>query len=165
MKHLKFFIAALIIGLVMALLEIQIEGAHGWAANLPTWKLSVHLPLVGMWYGYKGKPLTGYHIYLWLFSFLLPHVAFLYTKWTFKKEFNLLSFWVLFTTFEGLLWFVFNPAWGWHKFREGIPWYKESWMFGLPTEYWIRFGAAAVLYWLADENTKIKAFKFPKFQK
>ena len=165
MKHLKFLIAALILGIVMALFEIQVEGAFGWGANLPTWRVMVHFPILGMWWGYQGKPLTGYHFYLWLFTFLLTHTAFLFHKCSLKKELYVISFYVLFTTFEGLFWFPLNPACGWQRFRQGIPWYREHWMLGLPAEYWIRFTVAAVLYWLADENTKVKAFKLPKFQK
>lgn len=144
----------------MALLEIQIEGSNGWASHLPTWRINVHLPLVGMWWGYQGKPLTGYHLYLWLFSFLLTHASFLFSKWSLKKELYVLSFYVIFTTLEGLLWFILNPAFGWNSFREAnLPWYQEQWILGLPGEYWIRFAAGAMLYWLANGNTKIKALK------
>lgn len=165
MKHIKFFGFAILIALVMALFEIQVEGAHGWAADLPTWRANVHLPILGFWWNSKGKPLTGYHIYLWILTFLLPHFVFLYNKWTFKKELSLISFYAFFSTFEGLLWFIINPAWGWHNFRYGIPWYKEAWILGLPGEYWLRFGGASVLYYFSqkDENTKAKARKLPKF--
>jgi hypothetical protein len=160
LKHIKFFGLAILVAMVMSLFEIQIEGAYGWAAQLPTWRISnIHVPLVGMWYGYRGKPLTGYHLYLILFSFLLLHVAFFYTKWNLKKELNLISFYAFFSTIEGLLWFILNPAWGWHKFREGIPWYKEAWILGLPAEYWLRFGFASVLYYFSqkDADSKNKA--------
>lgn len=166
MKHLKFIFFALLIAIFMALLEIEIEGGGGWAANLPTWKINIHLPIVGMWSGYKGKPLTGYHLYLWLFSFFLTHVSFMFSKWTVKKELYLMSFYIIFTTFEGLLWFILNPAFGWNSFRSGnLSWYKEQWILGLPGEYWIRFGVGAMLYWLANENTKIKTFKLQKSKK
>jgi hypothetical protein len=159
LKHIKFFGFVFLIAVIMALLEIQIEGPNGWAAQLPTWRTNIHIPAMGMWQGYRGKPLTGYHVYLWLFSFLLPHVIFLYTKWNWKKEANLISFYIFFSTFEGLLWFILNPAWGWHKFRYGIPWYKEAWVLGLPAEYWLRFGVASVLYYFSqkDANPKDKA--------
>lgn len=157
-KHFFFFGFALLIATVMALFEIQIEGSHGWASQLPTWRVNVHIPMVGMWQGYKGKPLTGYHLYLWLFSFLLPHIVFLYTKWTWKKELNLLSFYIFYTTLEGLLWFILNPAWGWSRFRQGVPWYKEYWLVGIPFEYWIRFILASMLYYFSqkDGDKKVK---------
>ncbi len=140
----------------MALFEIQVEGANGWAANLPTWKVNIHLPLLGFWWNSRGKPLTGYHVYLQLLTFLLPHFIFLYSKWTLKKELNLISFYAFFSTFEGLLWFVFNPAWGWQKFRLGIPWYQEAWALGLPAEYWLRFGFASVLYYFSQKDADSK---------
>jgi hypothetical protein len=38
--------------------EIQIEGAHGWAASLPTWRIEKH-QLLDIFCG--GRPMTGYH--------------------------------------------------------------------------------------------------------
>lgn len=157
MKHLKFFAFAVLIAVVMASLEIQIEGTAGWAAALPTWRKIIHFPVMGMWGRTSEKPLTGYHLYLWLFSFLLPHATFLYTKWTWKKEASVISFYIFFSTFEGLLWFILNPAWGWSKFRYGIPWYKELWVFGLPSEYWLRFTIGSVLYLVSQKDVYPKA--------
>jgi hypothetical protein len=156
MRHLKFFVLAILVGAAMALFEIQIEGSSGWAANLPTWRVDIHLPMMGMWWGSHEKPLTGYHLYLWVFSFLLLHSAVLFSKWNWKKELNLISFYVFFTTIEGLLWFVLNPAWGWQKFRYGIPWYKEQWILGLPGEYWLRLTLGFVLYFVSRRNANPK---------
>ena len=155
MKHIKFFFFAAVMAAIMALFEIQIEGSRGWAANLPTWKVNFSLPIFGMW-GNTEKPVTGYHIYLWLFSFILLHFAFLLTKWSWKKELYLCSFYIFFSTFEGLLWFVFNPAWGWHMFRYGITWYKELWILGLPAEYWLRFVVGGVLYLISTRYVDSK---------
>jgi hypothetical protein len=41
-------------------LEIQIEGANGWASALPTWRIETKWLL---WLT-SGKPLTGYHVWL-----------------------------------------------------------------------------------------------------
>ena len=110
----------------MALLEVQIEGSNGWASNLPTWKIDLPLSVVGMWGGGE-KPLTGYHSYLWLLTFGLPHFAFLFTKWNIKKEIYLISFYIFYSTVEGILWFAVNPFWGWRSFRkENIDWYQET---------------------------------------
>lgn len=156
LKHIKFFGFVILVAVIMALFEIQIEGANGWAAQLPTWRVNVHFPLLGFWWNSKGKPLTGYHLYLWLLTFLLPHFIFLHSKWTFKREINLFCFYAFFSTFEGLFWFILNPAWGWSKFRQGIPWYKEAWILGLPAEYWLRFGAASVLYYFSQKDADSK---------
>jgi hypothetical protein len=154
-KHLKFFGFAVIIALVMALLEIQIEGKNGWARSLPTWRLSVAMPVVGMWGGAE-KQITGYHLYLWLFTLLLGHSAFLWTKWSLKKEAEVISFYIFYTALEGLLWFALNPAFGWQSFRYGrIAWYKELWVLGLPAEYWLRIALGAGLYWWANRHETI----------
>jgi hypothetical protein len=163
-KHFKFFGFAILIAIVMALFEIQVEGGAGWAANLPTWRKTLHVPLLGMWQGYSGKPFTGYHLYFQLLTFLLPHTVFFYVKWDLKKELNILAFYVFFSTLEGIFWFILNPAWGWQKFKYGIPWYKEAWVLGMPAEYWLRFGAGAILYYFSqqDADTKTKAHRPPK---
>ena len=152
-RHLRFLTFALAIALVMALLEVQIEGAKGWAAILPTWRKEIYFPLMGMWAN-NTKPLTGYHLYLWMFSFTLPHVVFLFTRWTFRKELYLASFYIFFSTFEGILWFVVNPAFGWKAFNPSLPWYEERWVLGLPGEYWVRFTLGAFLYIISQRGPK-----------
>jgi len=150
MKHIKFIILVIISALIMALLEIQTEGSSGWAANLPTWRIGVDYSIFD-YVGLHGKNITGYHIYLWLFAFVLPHFSFLVTKWTLKRELYLMSFYALFTTIEGILWFVFNPYFSWANFRkENIPWYDEYWLLGFPIEYWFRFAGAGVLYFFSE---------------
>ena len=39
MQHLWFFLLLIVVALAFALLEVQIEGAAGWAANLPAWRV------------------------------------------------------------------------------------------------------------------------------
>jgi len=165
MKHIKFFGFVALIAVIMALFEIQVEGTNGWAAQLPTWRIDIHFPILGMWWKSNEKPLTGYHLYLWLFSFILPHISFLYVKWNWKRELHIISFYIFFSTFEGLLWFLLNPAWGWKKFRYGIPWYKEQWILGLPGEYWLRFALGFMLYFasLGNVNSKDKTDKLQEF--
>lgn len=142
MKHLKFFSLVLLTALVMALLEVQIEGVTGWAVNLPTWKVEIEI---------LGKNITGYHVYLWLFTFLLCHLPFIFIKWDLKKEFKILAFYIFMTTFEGILWFVVNPAWGVTKFGPGIDWYNEPWFLGFPIEYYFRFGVGILFYKLSNK--------------
>jgi hypothetical protein len=38
MSHLLFFIVLIVWCLIVARLEVEIEGKDGWAKNLPTWK-------------------------------------------------------------------------------------------------------------------------------
>jgi hypothetical protein len=165
MKHVKFFAFTLFVAFIMALLEVQIEGRMGWAAALPTWRKILPFSFFGM-FGYAGKPLTGYHLYLWILLLTLPHFAFFFTEWTPKKEFLLLSFYVFFTTFEGILWFLVNPAYGWQNFTpKRARWYRQEPWLGIPLEYYPRFIVGGILYWLANADIKVKALRLPKLRK
>ncbi len=65
--HLLLLLAwLLLLAFFFAQVEIQIEGARGWAASLPTWRIEGHWLLDLFW---GGRPLTGYHA--WIFSFML----------------------------------------------------------------------------------------------
>ena len=149
----------------MALLEVQIEGPFGWAAGLPTWRIVLPFSIFGT-FGFADKPLTGYHLYLCLLLFVLPHFAFFFTKWSLKKELFVLSFYALFTTFEGIFWFLVNPAYGLRNFtQDGVGWYRhETWLI-VPLEYYPRFIFGGILYWLANSNIEFKSIKFLKPQK
>ena len=62
-----------LIAFFLAHLEIQIEGPHGWAETLPTWR----------WDGPGGrrwfeKPVTGYHVCLVTLILLCVHLPQLY---------------------------------------------------------------------------------------
>ena len=50
--------------------EIHIEGAHGWAVNLPTWRWGPPwwLKLT------NGKELTGYHVWITVFLIGMFHL-------------------------------------------------------------------------------------------
>jgi hypothetical protein len=159
-KHLKFLVFILATAILMALLEIQIEGDGGWARNLPTWRLVLSGNFLGM-FGDANKPLTGYHFYLWLLLLVLPHSAFLLVRWTPQREFSILACYVFFTTAEGLLWFVFNPAYGWQKFNpQVVSWYDEPWILGLPLEYYWRFGMGFLFYWLGITRRELFFLKW-----
>jgi hypothetical protein len=132
--HLIFyFLIATLTSVIFALLEIQIEGEHGWASKLPTWKFQ------HPWFRYipgGNKPLTGYHLYLWWLLITIPHFSFLFTEWTLGKEFFTLSFVIFILRLEDFLWFVLNPSYGIRKFQaQFIPWHTNWWI-GLPAPYW-----------------------------
>jgi len=56
MAHILLLLCwVLLLGLFFAKTEIQIEGAHGWAASLPTWRIEKHLLLDMFWGGRYGK--------------------------------------------------------------------------------------------------------------
>ncbi len=133
--------------------EIQIEGADGWAAKLPVTFRVEHHWLLDLFWG--GRPMTGYHA--WVFSFMalmfhLPLVAF--GRWSPKLQLRTLAcvsqFWIV----EDALWFILNPAYGWSKLDPAhVPWHIH-WILGVPTDY-VTFGlvgfiAYAVSWWGKD---------------
>jgi hypothetical protein len=131
-----YFLIAILTSFIFALLEIQIEGEHGWAAKLPTWRFH---PRLFKYIPGGNKPLTGYHLYLWWLLITIPHFSFLFTPWSAGKELFTLSFVVFILRLEDFLWFVLNPSYGIAKFQaKHIPWHTNWWV-GLPAPYWISF--------------------------
>lgn len=125
----------LILSVLFALLEIQIEGKDGWADKLPTWKVKNPLKKI------TGLPhFTGYHIYFWAFIFTLLHFPyFLELSFNFLNESKIIETFILILLSEDFLWFLLNPNWGIKKFlKEEIPWHNSK-LFYLPKMYWIAF--------------------------
>lgn len=125
---------------VFAKIEIHIEGDAGWAAKLPTWRIEKHWLLDVFW---GGRPLTGYHAWVFGFMFLvfhLPLVLFQHFSWWMEARImgSLCVFWIT----EDFLWFVLNPAYGFRRFRPAdVPWHLR-WLLGVPVDYWV-FGVVA----------------------
>jgi hypothetical protein len=61
-----FLVFVIVAAFLFAKIEIEIEGQHGWAENLPTWRIEDHF-LLDWFFG--GRSLTGYHT--WTFVFVL----------------------------------------------------------------------------------------------
>ena len=120
-----------VIALVLAHLEIQIEGPHGWAEKLPTWRWDT--PGVRRW---VGKPVTGYHVCLVTCLLLLLHVPQFYgASW--EREADLLSMFFFLTVTWDFLWFACNRHYGVGRFRKGQIWWFPAWTFGVPRPYFI----------------------------
>ena len=126
---------------VLAQLEIQIEGAHGWAERLPTWRWQSDAVL-----RWAGKPITGYHVFLQAFLLLFIHLPLMYTGFSVDRESELLALFFLMTVFWDFLWFVCNPHYGIARFRRGQVWWFKSWFLGLPVPYYMGVAASALLY-------------------
>jgi hypothetical protein len=131
--HLSVYIVcAVVIGVIFALFEIQIEGKDGWAAKLPCWRKEKGLivKLSG------GRPVTGYHFVMITFMILMFHFPFLFTRWTLSTEFLILG--LLFETFllEDFLWFVLNPNFGIKKFKKEEIWWHIGWWGPFPSLYY-----------------------------
>lgn len=145
MRHVRFFGFAVISAVLLACLEIQIEGSRGWAASLPSWQIQNQW--TDLFLG--GRPLTGYHTFLLTFLVLLAHFPFIVgLKWTLRKEALVLGFLMLmFGVLEDFLWFILNPEYGLSKFKpEYIWWHKKSWLWICPREYFIFLPLSIILY-------------------
>jgi hypothetical protein len=119
-----FFIA-----FVLAHLEIQIEGPHGWAEKLPTWRWDG--PIVRRW---LGKPVTGYHLCLMTVILLFLHVPQFYGG-SWEREADLLAMFFFLTVIWDFLWFACNRHFGVARFRKGQVWWFPAWALGVPRPY------------------------------
>jgi hypothetical protein len=134
LAHVLFLLFwVLLLDMFFAKTEIQIEGANGWAATLPTWRIEKHFLLDIFW---GGRAMTGYHAWVFSFMFLtfhLPHA--LSGRFSWRMEARCIGALMLFWISEDFLWFVLNPAFGLARFSPHfISWHKH-WLLGVPTDY------------------------------
>ena len=132
---------------VFAKVEIQIEGAAGWAANLPTWRVDHHWILDLVW---GGRPLTGYHVWVFLFMALVFHlVFFIHGRPGVRLELRVLGSLSVFWILEDFLWFMLNPAYGLSRFNpQCIPWHRH-WALGVPTDYVVYLAVGVPMLWFS----------------
>ncbi len=126
---------------VLARVEIHIEGAHGWAVNLPTWRWGP-----AWWLDLtNGKELTGYHVWLTLFLIGMFHLPLVFAGFSLALWAKCVSSYMMVTAAWDLQWFVWNPAWGFAALRaREVPWFKRKFL-GLPVDYFLGYGVSAVL--------------------
>jgi hypothetical protein len=121
----------IILALIHAKLELQIEGKAGWALRLPCWRISnkfVQLIL--------GKELTGYHFYLLLLFAILFHSPILFISWTLQKECFILGTYCYYWIVEDWFWFLESKYYGIKNFKPGRIFWHKRWFIGLPVSYW-----------------------------
>jgi hypothetical protein len=137
----------LLLAYFFANVEIQIEGASGWAANLPTWRIAPNYWLQLFW---GGRPMTGYHAWIFPCVALFFHFPFVFAgSWSWRAEARVLGCIMLFWIAEDFLWFAFNPAFGLTHFAPAhIPWHIHWWGYA-PADYWISLSIAAAMFWLS----------------
>lgn len=128
-----------------AKVEINIEGAAGWATALPTWRIEQHWLLELFW---GGRPMTGYHAWIFSFVALMFHFPLCFlASWSWTIEARILACIILFWIVEDFLWFLMNPAFGLARFtRDYIPWHKH-WFWFAPTDYWTFLAVSFSLFW------------------
>jgi hypothetical protein len=140
-----------VLAVMFAQVEIQIEGADGWAAKLPTWRMPPNLFLKLFW---GGREMTGYHAWVFPFVALMFHYPMLHGwRWTWRLQARALAAPMLFWIIEDAMWFVMNPAFGLGRLKPGhVPWHPH-WVLGLPVDYWM-FSVAglALLWWSLGED-------------
>ena len=151
------FFWIVLLAFFFANVEIQIEGSHGWAANLPTWRIEKHWLLDSLW---SGRPLTGYHVWVFSFMAIVFHLPIL-MNWRFglRLEARALSCLAFFWIFEDFFWFAFNPAFGLRKLTPEFAWWHKSWLLGVPSDYVIFFMVALFVYWYSFTKTARQAPK------
>lgn len=131
--------ALFVMAVLLALVEIEIEGKHGWAERIPTWYRTTGF--CGKFWGVllAGKPFTGYHLFLNAFLLAVLHFGFFMgLEWSLRAELLLAAKYFVFAVFWDFLWFVFNPFYGLKNYKkEGVWWFAKSrWLFGLfPLDY------------------------------
>jgi hypothetical protein len=137
----------LTLAFLFANVEIQIEGAAGWAANLPTWRVEKHW-LLDLFY--EGRTLTGYHAWVFPFVALFFHFPFAFAaRWSWRGEARAVACILLFWLVEDWLWFVLNPAFGLAQFApQHVPWHKH-WLGPAPVDYWISAALSTLLLWVS----------------
>lgn len=133
---------------VLAVLEIQIEGQHGWAKNLPTWR-----PHSSKWYVklyskiMSGKEMTGYHASMFTFVILIFHLPYVFgLGFNLEHWIKTLSLILSFMVFWDFYWFVLNPYYPLKKFKkEHLDFHHLKWFLGIPTDYWGGIAASLVV--------------------
>jgi hypothetical protein len=137
--------------LLFALVEIEIEGPHGWAERLPTW-FRITTP-VARFYGLfmRGKPLTGYHAVMFVLPLWSFHLGFFGgVPWSWPAEAATLSAYMAWVVTWDLLWFLWNPRFGWGRFRQGqVWWHGRTWIGRFPVDYWSALVLSCAVAWSA----------------
>jgi hypothetical protein len=139
---MSFFVTNLyvfILGVVLAILEIQIEGKNGWAGKLPAWHPKGRSRLRSFFKVITNdREIDGYHLFLIILIALFFHLPFVFgVPLIWESWIKIVSLFFLFVVFWDYLWFVFNPWFTVRKFKKTeVPWHKVWWL-GIPADYWI----------------------------
>lgn len=144
-----------VLALVFAALEIESEGKYGWAQKMPTWyrKTGLAAAIYGRLMG--GKPLTGYHSFMFFLPIMVFHAGFaLGAPWSLKAELMTWAMYFAWCPLWDYLWFVLNPEYGAENFRQkNVWWHAQSpWVLGrFPADYLagagLSIGFAALAAW------------------
>ena len=116
----------------LANMEIQIEGANGWASKLPTWRnTNPNLTWI-----FGGRPITGYHVFLNLVLLTFFHFPLLFSSVSLLNEMTILYCYVIVGVIWDLQWFILNPSFGIANYNASKIWWFKKWAFGFPVDYY-----------------------------
>ncbi len=160
---MEIFLKALFwfaLALAYAIAEIEIEGKYGWSEKTQTWyrTFNHHRNSWFLKYIMGGKPLTGYHIPVFIIAFLISHAHFFMgIPWTFSRELIALAIYTAWAPLWDNLWIIFNPYYGFENGnKEKIWWYSKTiWFFNL-------FPLENVFQWLLSAGFAYLAYFFSK---
>ena len=137
---IKIFIWMTILALFHGLQEKEIEGKHGWARHLPTFRFSTFITKLLI-----GKEITGYHLFMLIMWIVIFHGIFLFQEWNTKTELIILGLLNIYFVIEDFLFFVVNPHYRLKNFRKGkIKWHRR-WIMGIPVSYVLGIFVGVVL--------------------
>lgn len=144
---------------VLAILEIQIEGEHGWAKALPTWRPHPGHPMAKIYAKImSGKELTGYHGAMFTLVLLIFHLPYVFgLTFTIQHWLQTLSLFFIFIALWDFLWFVLNPHYPLASFAKDNPNHKEF-LWGLPVDYYYSIAFSLILAAAAEYFFKISGF-------
>ncbi len=127
-----------LMAIVLAILEIQIEGPHGWARNLPTWRPRSDHWLVRVYVKFmSGKEMTGYHLMLFGFILLIFHLPYIFgLTLTWEHWLKTISLFFIFVVLWDFLWFVLNPHYPLKKFKKEHIIFHKKWLWFMPVDYY-----------------------------
>jgi len=145
LQPIALLVWIVVLGFFFANVEVQVEGSAGWAANLPTWRIEKNWLVDSV---FEGRPLTGYHVWVFAFMALIFHLPlFLHGRFSLKLEARTLACLAFFWILEDFFWFMLNPAFGVHKLTPQHAWWHKRWLLGLPADYIIFSVVGALVYW------------------
>ncbi len=146
-----------VMAVVLALVEIQIEGEGGWAKNLPTYHQSVNRWIVRVYSAImSGKEMTVYHISIFTFVLLSFHLPYMFgLQLTWNHWLQTMSLYFLFLVVWDFLWFVMNPHYSIRRFNPQHVWWHRKWTLGMPVDYLnstlLSFAVIIPLIWMEHD--------------
>ncbi len=138
---------------ILACVEIESEGKFGWAQMAPTWYRTTGWParLYGLFMG--GKPLTGYHLFMFFLPVFIFHAHFFMgIEWSVAQEFKAWAMYFAWCILWDYHWFVLNPFYRGKFSQQHIWWHAKSyWMADIfPFDYAVGWGFSIVFAALAS---------------